>query len=229
MHVNTRRHALLALVLLVPAPSIGVYTAAYGSPGTALGQGVFMACKVWLLLLPLLWHLFVDRHRPTLPRPTRKGMKAAIVSGALIFLAIAVGYWLVRDRIDAPTVREKAFAVGLSTPAIYLLGAIYWCTINSLLEEYVWRWFVFTRCEVLMPRWSAVIASGLFFTIHHVIALAAYFDPFITALASLGVFVGGATWSWIYLTSRNLYAAYVSHVFADVIIFIIGYRLIFGG
>jgi membrane protease YdiL (CAAX protease family) len=79
-----------------------------------------------------------------------------------------------------------------------------------------------------MPRWPAVIASGLFFTLHHVIALTAYFDWRITTLASLGVFIGGATWSWIYLKYRNIYAAYVSHVFADIVIFAIGYKLIFG-
>lgn len=222
-----KRRALLALLLLVPAPSIGVYVAAYGSPGTALGKGLFIACKLWLIGLPLIWHVLIDKQRPTLPRPTGKGMAAAVGTGIVIFLAIGAGYFLVTDRIDADAVREKALAVGLTSPMIYILGAVYWCTVNSLLEEYVWRWFVFTRCEALMPRWPAVIASGLCFTLHHVIALTAYFDWRITALASLGVFVGGATWSWIYLKYRNLYVAYVSHVFADVVIFAIGYKLIF--
>jgi CAAX protease family protein len=229
MQDKRSRHALLALLLLVPAPSIAVWVAAYASPGTAMGKGVFLFCKVWLIGLPLIWYMLVDKQRPTLPRPSGKGMAAAVVTGTVIFLAIGAGYWLVRDKIDAEAVREKAFAVGLTSPMIYLLGAVYWCTLNSLLEEYVWRWFVFTRCEALMPKWPAVIASGLFFTLHHVIALTAYFDWSITALASLGVFIGGATWSWIYLTHRNIYAAYVSHVFADIVIFAIGYKLIFGG
>lgn len=223
-----KRNALLALILLVPAPSLGVWIAAYGSPGSVLGKGLFVCCKVWLIGLPLLWHVLVDKQRPSLPRPGGKGMTAAIVTGLAIFLAIGAGYGLIRDRIDADAVREKALAVGLTSPMIYLLGAVYWCTINSLLEEYVWRWFVFTRCETLLPTRPAVAASGLFFTLHHVIALTAYFDWRITAIASLGVFVGGATWSWIYLKYRNLYAAYVSHVFADVVIFGIGYVLIFG-
>jgi CAAX protease family protein len=229
MESNRSRNAVLALLLLVPAPSLGVWVAAYGSPGTALGKGLFLACKLWLIAMPLAWHLFVDRLRVSIPRPTGKGMIAAVVTGSVIFLAIGAGYLLVTGRIDADAVREKAFAVGLTTPAIYLLGAVYWCTINSLLEEYVWRWFVFTRCETLMPKALAVVASGLFFMLHHIIALSAYFDWHITALASFGVFVGGATWSWIYLKYRNIYAAYVSHVFADLVIFYIGYRLIFAG
>ncbi len=46
-------------------------------------------------------------------------------------------------------------------------------------------------------------------------------------LASLGIGIGGVTWSWLYLTYRNIWAAYVSHIFADVVIFGIGYVLIF--
>jgi membrane protease YdiL (CAAX protease family) len=109
----------------------------------------------------------------------------------------------------------------------YLWGAVYWCTINSMLEEYVWRWFVSTRCEVLMPRRLAVMAAGLLFTLHHIIALDVYFDWRIVVLGSVGVFIGGTTWSWLYLRYRNIWAAYVSHVFADVIIFAIGWKLLF--
>lgn len=223
-----KRNAAMALLLLVPAPSLAVWVAAYGAPGT-FGQVFFIGCKVWLMGMPLLWYMLVDRRRPTFPRPTRTGMAAACATGVVIFLMIGLGYWLIGDRIDADAVREKAFQVGLTSPLIYLLGAVYWCTANSLIEEYVWRWFVFTRCQALMPKALAVVAAGAFFTIHHVIALAAYFDWHITAIASFGVFIGGTAWSWIYLRYHNIYAAYVSHVFADIIIFIIGYRLIFGG
>ena len=101
-------------------------------------------------------------------------------------------------------------------------------TINSILEEYLWRWFVVTRCEVLMPRLAAVVLSGLLFTLHHIIALDVYFDWRVVVLGSLGVFIGGATWSWLYIRYRNIWAAYVSHVFADVIIFAIGWKLLFG-
>ena len=49
------------------------------------------------------------------------------------------------------------------------------------------------------------------------------------ARRSLGVFAGGCIWSWIYLRYRDIWGAWVSHVLADIIIFIIGYQLIFGG
>jgi membrane protease YdiL (CAAX protease family) len=48
-------------------------------------------------------------------------------------------------------------------------------------------------------------------------------------LGSLGVFIGGAVWSWLYLRYRSVWPCYLSHALADAAIFIIGYRLIFGG
>jgi len=228
METNRSRNAAIALLLLVPVPSIGVWLSLFGAPGNSIVKVFFALCKVWLLVLPLIWLLRIDKQPMTIPRPTRKGMGAGVVTGILIFLAIGAGYFLFGHWIDPERVSFNAKQAGLTSPRLYILLAVYWCTVNSLLEEYVWRWFVFTRCEALMPKAVAVVAAGLFFTLHHVIALTAYFDWRITVLGSLGVFIGGATWSWIYLTYRNIYAGYVSHVFADIVIFLIGYKLIFG-
>ena len=60
------------------------------------------------------------------------------------------------------------------------------------------------------------------------IALAGQFNWGITLLASLGVIIGGASWSWLYLRYRSIWPGYVSHAIVDVPIFVIGYRLIFG-
>ena len=220
--------AALALAAIVPAPTLGILAALYLWPDTALSQIVYAACKVWLLALPVLWLLLVERQRPRIPRLTSQGMAAGVATGVGIFGCIIAAYLLFGHWIDTEAMATQIAAIGLGDPRVFLIGALYWCTVNSILEEYVWRWFVFTRCEALMPRAPAVIAAGLFFTLHHAIALDFYFDWRVTLLASTGVFIGGATWSWIYLRWRNIYAAYVSHVFADLAVFGVGWYLVFG-
>jgi membrane protease YdiL (CAAX protease family) len=230
----TRRSAALALALLVPVPTLATAAAMVWAPGSAWAQALFFAAKLWILALPAVWHVWIDRQPPTFPRPRRAGMLAAGGTGALIVIVIAAAWFAVgKQWIDPTLMRDKAAQVGLTSPLIYLLGALYWCTLNSFLEEYVWRWFVFTRCETItrgwpMGRWLAVSASALFFTLHHIVALQVYFDWRTTLVAAAGVFIGGAVWSWLYLRYRNLWAAYVSHVFADVVIFVIGYGILFG-
>ena len=71
-------------------------------------------------------------------------------------------------------------------------------------------------------------ASAIGFTAHHVIALAAQFNWIVTVFASMGVFIGGATWSWLYKRYRSVWPGYVSHAIADIPIFVIGWQLIFG-
>jgi len=221
------QRALIALLLIVPAPTLSLVAALYMWPDTTLGQIVFSVLKLWLLLLPVAWIVLVDRHRPRLPPLSLRGMREAVVTGILIFAVIVVAYRLAHSWIDTDAMARQIADVGLGTLHVYLLAALYWCTVNSILEEYVWRWFVFTRCEVLLSRSMAVIAAAAFFTLHHVIALDFYFDWRITLIGSAGVFIGGAIWSWLYLRWRNIYAAYVSHVFADLAVFGVGWHIAF--
>jgi hypothetical protein len=105
---------------------------------------------------------------------------------------------------------------------------VYLSTINALLEEYVWRWFVFRRCEDLAGGWPAAVLAGLFFTVHHVFALRAQFGWNVTVLGSVGVFAGGVIWSWCYLRYRSIWPGYISHVLADVAFLVIGGLILFG-
>ncbi len=228
---SEKHRALLALALLVPIPSLGTWAGLVGGQGEPWGKAVYAIAKGWILVLPLVWLMVVERQRPRWPRFKTDGMVWGVVSGAAIF-AIIMGAYLTfaRNWIDPGFVSEQIEKVELGTPLRYVGFAVYVCVVNALLEEYVWRWFVATRCEKLMKRWVAVVASALLFTLHHVIALGVYFPDWrVTALSSLGIFIGGATWSWLYIRYRNIYAAYVSHVFADIAIFVIGYWLAFGG
>lgn len=224
----TKQTALTALLLLAPIQIIGTSITMVIFPDSTVAKVLFFIAKLMMVLAPVIWLIKVDKVKPRIPRWTRAGMPAACITGTIIFIAIAVAYYAAgKDMIDVSTMLEKIEQMKLNNLWLYLAGALYWCTINSMLEEYFWRWFIFTRCEALMHRYAAVVVSGLLFTAHHVVALQVYFDWRVTAIASLGVFIGGATWSWIYLKWRNIYAAYISHVFADVIIFWIGYELIF--
>jgi len=219
----------VALAAIVPAPAVGIIAALYLWPDTPFGKIVYAGCKLWLLVLPVAWVVLVERRRPRLPRPRLRGMAAAVATGLAMAAVIVGAYRICGHWIDTDTLVQQIRSVGLGTAGTYLLAALYWCSVNSILEEYVWRWFVFTRCELLLPRLAAAVAAGLFFTLHHAIALDFYFDWRVTLLGSAGVFLGGTIWSWLYLRWRNIYAAYVSHVCADLAVFGVGWQLVFAG
>lgn len=221
-----RRAAALFLLATVPLPTVGLLLSLVFFPGEPWAKAAFAASKLWLVVAPLAWLLLVEKRRPRAPRFSWGGMLAANLTGAVIFVAIG-GAWLLfaRERVDAAAMAALMREAGLTSGWLYLAAAVYWCTVNSLIEEYFWRWWVYERLRAFAPAAAAVALCGVLFTAHHVFALNAYLPWGLTVVASLGVLTGGLTWSWIYARHGNLWAAYVSHVWADVVIFWIGWEV----
>lgn len=227
----SRSRALWALVLLVPVPSLGVFIAMIWPPtqGTALGQIIYASAKIWIVAFPLMWRIIIERQRPSLSPMKHGGLSIGILLGVMIAVAIVAGYWLVGRRvIDVDALRAEAADNALNVPARYIGLALMLTLVNSLLEEYVWRWFVYRQCERLMPPGVAIISSAFLFTLHHIVALRAQMDWAPTLLACGGIFVGGCAWSWLYRRYRSIWPGYASHILADAAVFGIGWLLIFG-
>ena len=231
MH-SLRHRALIALALLVPAPTLGALTAFVLAPGP-IGQAVYAACKLWILALPLAWLLLVERGRVSLSPLPRASRARALAEGVLLglaFGAVVVGTnALVGERwLDAAHLRQIAGAAGFGTRGAYLGIAVYIALVNALLEEYVWRWFVYRQVERLVRPALAVPLAALFFTLHHIVVFAVQLGPQVAALGSVGVFAGGCIWSWLYARWRSVWPAWVSHVLVDVAGLWIGWQLLFG-
>ena len=219
--------AFISLLLLIPVPSLAVLFGLILYPNTALGQAIFISGKCWVLLLPLAWYLGIERKRPSLSKPSIISLLVGILSGLLIALVVYCAYLLFGRYIDSAALRSVATNIGLDTKKSFLLLALYWVLVNSLLEEYVWRWFVIRQCKKFLTPLLAVLVSALGFTLHHIIATQIYFSWMLVILASVGVFSGGIIWAWMYFHYRTIWPGYISHVLADIAIFAIGYQLIF--
>jgi membrane protease YdiL (CAAX protease family) len=215
--------AILALALLVPAPSIGTLAAMVLFPGSTLGRVVFAASKLWLFAFPVVWLKFVDKERFSVSPARKGGFLAGLISGAGISLLILLAYALVGQRLfDSAFFAGKMNQIGLGRLPVYIGGAAYWILVNSVLEEYVWRWFVYTKCETLVRPATAVALAAVFFTLHHFIALQAFCSVPLAVACSLGVFLGGAVWSFMYMRYRSIWPGYLSHAIVDVCVFGIG-------
>lgn len=227
-----KRNALLALLLFAPAPTVGVAIALYGTPGT-VGSLLWGFAKLWFLLGPALWFLFKERQplswSPLLPSQRRAGMAAGFGTGILMAASIFGGYWLFgKGQFDPAPMRELLRTAGLTSPERYLLMVAYWTLINSLVEEYAFRWFLYRQSEQLVSTRTAVLLAAFIFMVHHTVALSAYVPWHLNALGSIGVFSAGLIWSRLYARYRSIWPAYISHILADIAVFSIGYDALFG-
>jgi membrane protease YdiL (CAAX protease family) len=223
----SNKKARQALLLLVPAASIGVAMATYISPGI-IGKTCFTFTKIWLIAFPILWRLTVEKKAIKIPKITNKEINYGLVLGLVMSAIIIATYWFIgRPYLDIEQVRASATAVGITQLSIYFLGVMYWSFINSFIEECVWRGFVYRHCRILQPKLIAIITSALFFTLHHIIGLLFYLqNPFLAIVASFGVFAAGVIWSAYYQNS-GFYTCYISHILADLAIGFVGWHLLF--
>lgn len=225
----THSTALLGLCLVAIAPSISTVTGFIFQAGM-IAVFVFIFTKVWIFGLPAFWHLKVEGKPVSWSKPTQGGWLVSLGLGLGMMVFIIGAYLLLGDlMIDKTTMTELIEPVGLTT-ASTLAGAIFfWVFVNSVLEEYVYRWFITSKFEeILGGKWRAIFLSAGVFTVHHTIALMMFISPIGTFIASLGVFIGGAIFSWIYLQYRSIWVAWVAHACADVAVFGIAWHLIIG-
>ena len=226
-HSANQRRALVSLLLLAPIPSLGVIMAMVVAPGPA-GKTLFTAAKISLLVFPAAWYLLVENGRLSWSPPRNGGLGVGAVSGVLVAGIIVAGAWLFGvQHMDLTALHNEVQMMGLNTASRFLAGAAGWTFVNSLIEEYVYRWFIFRQCKTLMKPSVAVVASAAIFTAHHVIAVSQYLDSGFTILASAGVFFGGLIWSWLYMHYRSIWPGWISHVLADAAVFGIGWWLLF--
>ncbi|MDR2172306.1 MAG: CPBP family intramembrane metalloprotease [Planctomycetaceae bacterium] len=126
---------------------------------------------------------------------------------------------------------KKVLGFGLVDWRLFLLLGIFYSVIHSGLEEYYWRWFLFSGLRDICGVCNGIIISGLGFAAHHVILLQTFFgfNSLLCPLGSVAIFVGGIYWAWLYQRSGNIYAAWLGHGIIDAAIFSIGYIICFAG
>ncbi len=224
--MSERRKALLALVLISPTPAVGMVIAYFLVPGP-IGTAAYTVSKAVLYGLPLVWLLWVDGGRLSASPMRRGGLGVGLGSGLLIAAAMVTVWWLAGP-VDGAAVREALAPMSLDDPGRFLAVAVWMSFFNALLEEYAFRWFVHSRLRALLPAAPAVFVAALVFTAHHVVLLKAFFDWPLVAAGTAGVLLGGLIWSAMYERYGSLWPGWVSHVIADLAIFYIGYREIFG-
>ena len=223
----TKSLALIGFLLVAPIPTLGVWFAAFES-NNSLGAALWMAAKLWLLFVPVLWWRWVQKQPIAIPAPSVRALKWGAGSGLLMALGIFGAYWLLaRPVIDFTALAGLMASFSLDSVWTYLGLVVYLTLVNSLVEEYVFRWFMQTQLNQIVPVIGAAAGAAAVFTLHHTVVLAAYIPWQFNLLASLGIFLGSMIWSWMYRKTGNLWSAYISHIGADIGVFAIGYHVLF--
>ena len=209
-------------------PTISILFSFSWSGSVLQSQIFFIFAKLWIILIPIYWIYRIEDNRISLGEINSKGMFESIVSGLLIFVTVGLMFLIFGETLDVELMKQEIGATGLLNRSIFLLGVFYWITINSLVEEFVFRQFIGDRILESTGRESVtILLSAAIFTLHHTVLLSYYFEPWQNVISSLGIFIAGAIWSLLWLRFRSLYVCWISHAIADVAVFGIAYVILF--
>ena len=232
--LSQKQKSLLALCLILPAPLIGVSSSLYlptihnvFTDEIEIGKVIWAAAKMWLLLLPVIWLLLVDKGKISWSPTHSNGIIAGLLWSIPIAFVLLGVYWIAKGGtfID-PEATQTIEELGIASPAKFLIFASAMSLGNSLMEEYVWRWFVFSRFKVLVDVWSAIVLSALFFTIHHVIILWNVGSIWLVLAGSVGLFAGGIIWGYLYNKYNSIWPGWICHVAADTAIMWVTWQIL---
>ena len=226
--MEERKRALIALLLVGLAPTVSIFIS-FGTDGGILSQIAYVISKLWLVVIPLIWYLKIDKGQLSLSKPKQGGYAVAVGLGSGMSALILFTWFMVGDKIDGSLLRDAVEPVGLLDVRLYIGGVIYWTVLNSLLEEYVFRWFLVVKSEALVGTGTpAILLSAFIFVIHHTFALLFFGFPWwANLLASVSLFIGGAIFSWLYIRYRSVWMPYIAHAICDIAVFSIGAMIIF--
>ena len=218
-----KRSAILVIVLTVLSCLVMALVDGVLRPGYAAKSAIKIAV---FMLIPLM-ATRADQEILYLPllRPKKKGLLPAIALGIGIYAVILGGYFLISPFFNFSQIAGALTENAGVTKENFLYVSLYISFINSFLEEFFFRGFVFTNLKQLTGRKLAYIFSAAAFSLYHVAMMIGWFSPALFLLVMMGLVIGGMIFNWLNEKLDTIYCSWLTHMFANFAINTVGFIL----
>jgi membrane protease YdiL (CAAX protease family) len=208
-------------ILFVAAVAVGLMAIIDGviSPGYFLKS---IAKIVLFLVLPIAAGGAKINPGSFLRPSGKREIISSVILGAGVYLSIMGAYLLFSPYLDLDRIRAL---LGEQLGVVrdnFILVAIYISFVNSLLEEFFFRGFIFLGLLGKTTRLNAYFISAGIFAVYHLAILKGWFGPLIFALSMIGLFVGGLIFNKLNERNGNILSSWLVHMMANLAINTIG-------
>ena len=209
------------MVSLLAILSCVLYTLSLFSPD----NGYWMTSFVKLVLfggVPLLYFLVRKQELSRVMYFGEKGsLKLPAILGGLCAGAILVGYTLLSSFFDPNRILS-----GLNnqqiTKGVYPFVFLHIVLVNSFLEEFFFRGFLFRNLWLRGKKVYAYVFSSVLFALYHIGIFGSWFSSGMVLFCLLGLAVAGLFFCEVDRRCENIYAGWLIHLGANVGINLIG-------
>ena len=221
----TKRHWVIMLAGLVGCGAMALVDGLW-QPGywvkSAVKLGLFLALPLAAAALGARDAL---KTLPRLFRPERRTLLRAAALGLGVFAVILGGYFILGRFFDLTGITGAlGDNVGV-TGGNFLFVAIYISFVNSLLEEFFFRGFLFLGLLDSLPRWLAHGYSAGLFALYHIAMMFGWGSPALIGLILAALVVGGLIFNRLNEAARCIWPSWLVHLCANLAINTIGFIL----
>ena len=108
----------------------------------------------------------------------------------------------------------------------FLFVSLYISFVNSLLEEFFFRGFLFVNLKGFSSRGFAYGFSAAAFSLYHTAMMLGWFHPVLLILVLGGLGIGGVLFNYLNEKHNTIYVSWLVHMFANFAINTIGFLLL---
>lgn len=155
----------------------------------------------------------------------RLSVKLSYILGVLIFFVLIGVFVYIKQYMNIDVLIaefEGKYKINKSNILYY---GLYLTFINSFLEEFFFRGFIFLNLKHIGWKKTAYIFSSLAFSIYHVSNFQNWFNIWVFFVAIIGLFIGGIIFNLLDDKENTFINSWYVHICADLALVCIGLRL----
>ncbi len=156
----------------------------------------------------------------------RSEQKFTLFWSIFVFVLIFAAAFSLKSFIDTEAISSDfGNRMQLSRNSMIIAG-IYTIFVNSFIEEYFFRGFIFQEMFKQGRNRSAYLISSAAFAIYHVSIFEAWFSVWLMMIMLLGLFVGGLLFAYFVKKTGSILASWLIHVSADLALVLFGFLVL---
>ncbi|SHI48370.1 CAAX protease self-immunity [Dethiosulfatibacter aminovorans DSM 17477] len=148
------------------------------------------------------------------------------ILGLVLFLFLIGMFSIFKGFLDMESMRTDFADKYKITKDNLLFYGLYMSFVNSLLEEYFFRGFIFLNLKKIGYRKTGYVTSSIMFAIYHIANFQNWFSPLLYILAIAGLFVGGTIFNLLDDKDNTFFNSWFVHICADLAIVLMGYLIL---
>ena len=159
-------------------------------------------------------------------RTTSRKASLHLVLGALAFGGILLLYYLIAPYMHMDQVVTsllQKYRIGKEQILYY---GLYLSFGNALLEEMLFRGYLFLELRNTGRRRLAYLFSSMLFSLYHISNIQSWFNPLLFVGALVGLMLSGLLFCYLTEKGESFFNSYFVHLCADLAIVVVGFRIV---